>query len=81
MATLTIKKMPDPLYARLKKRAAENRRSINGEAIVAIEMALDQRTPADAQALLTMIRKARARIKGAPLTDEMINAAKREGRE
>jgi len=31
MATVTVKGIPDQLYKRLKKRAAENRRSINSE--------------------------------------------------
>jgi plasmid stability protein len=80
MATLTIKKMPDALYARLKQRALEAHRSINGEAIVALEFALSK--PArDPDALLAEMRRARARMKGPPLTEEFINAAKRYGRE
>ena len=34
MATLTIKNLPDEIYAALSKRAKQNRRSINSEAIV-----------------------------------------------
>ena len=40
MATLTIKILPDPLDVQLKARAAEHRRSITSEAILAIERAL-----------------------------------------
>ena len=37
MATLTIKGLPDALYRRLKKHAAEERRSINSQVIVCLE--------------------------------------------
>ena len=40
MATLTIKNLPDELYASLKARAAASRRSINSEAIVCLERVL-----------------------------------------
>lgn len=80
MATLTIKKMPDPLYARLKKRAAETRRSINGEAIVAIELALNLPARRDPAAVLADMQRARARMKAAPLSDELLAAAKAERR-
>jgi plasmid stability protein len=36
VATLTIKNLPDALYAQLKTRAAAHRRSINSEAILAV---------------------------------------------
>ena len=37
MATLTIKNLPDEIYAALTKTAKLNRRSINSEAIVRLE--------------------------------------------
>ena len=37
MATITIKKIPDDLYKRLKETALYNRRSINSEIIYCIE--------------------------------------------
>lgn len=80
MATLTIKKMPDALYARLKERAHESHRSINGEAIVALEIALSQPAPRDPEEVLAEIRRAREKFKGPPLTEAFINAAKRHGR-
>ena len=40
MATLTIKKLPDDVYARLKSSAATNRQSISAEAIVRLEESL-----------------------------------------
>ena len=39
MPTLTIKGMPDALYRRLKRRAAEHRRSLNGEILYCLEFA------------------------------------------
>lgn len=80
MATLTIKKMPDALYARLKQRAGETHRSINGEAIVALEYALSLPVPRDPAALLEDIRRERDKMKGPPVTEAFINAAKRKGR-
>lgn len=38
--TLTLKTIPDELYARLKQAAALHRRSLNSEAIVCLEMVL-----------------------------------------
>ncbi len=38
--TLTLKNIPDLVYQRLKASAEENRRSLNSEAIVCLEMAL-----------------------------------------
>jgi plasmid stability protein len=40
MTTLTIKNLPDELYQALKHRAAAHRRSIDGEAIMCLEVAL-----------------------------------------
>ena len=37
MATLTIKNLPDEIYSALSKRAKQNRRSINSEAIIQLE--------------------------------------------
>ena len=38
--TLTLKNIPDALYARLKASAALNRRSLNSEALMALETVL-----------------------------------------
>src|SRR5215203_2216957 len=81
MATLTIKNLPDDLYAALSRRAKRNRRSINGEAIVQLEQGL-QRDELDAEALIERIRKNREKMKGEGvwLTDEFLEYAKNEGR-
>ena len=79
MATLTIKNLPDELYARLKARAAERRRSINSEAILAVEQALSAETPEPA-VLLAELRERRARLRGVFLTDRALRSARRSGR-
>lgn len=79
MATLTIKNFPDELYAELKARAAEHRRSLNAEAIVCVEQALGA-APADAAATLDALRHARRRVKGLFLTDRTLRAGRRAGR-
>ncbi|MEO8479058.1 MAG: Arc family DNA-binding protein [Gemmatimonadota bacterium] len=80
MATLTIKSLPDPLYARLKARAAEHRRSINSEAILAMERALTEERAGDPANLLAKLRRSRVRIKGIHLTDKQLRAARESGR-
>jgi len=77
MTTITLKKVPDQIYARLKKSAKTNRRSINSEAIVLLEGVLPRPKPVGA--LLKRIR-ARRESQGIYLTDRDLNAAKHEGR-
>jgi plasmid stability protein len=79
MAALTLKNIPDDLYARLKKSAAEHRRSINREAIVCLEQVLTS-PRIDPEAFLARVRARRERLTGIYLTDEEINAAKNWGR-
>jgi plasmid stability protein len=40
MPSITVKNIPDRLYKKLKKRALENRRSINNEIINSLEVSL-----------------------------------------
>ncbi len=51
MATLTIKDLDDWIYARLRHRARQHRRSIVAEATVIIEQALTTPPPDDAELL------------------------------
>ena len=80
MATLTLKNFPDDLYARLKARAAENRRSLNKEGVLAVERSLTQPVSADAATLLASLRRSRARMKGVFLTDADLRDARDRGR-
>lgn len=79
MPTLTIKGMPDPLYQRLKQRAAEHRRSLNSEILVALEQSIAATSP-DTQALLAGADALRTALRVPPLTDAGLRAAKSRGR-
>jgi plasmid stability protein len=78
MATLTIKNIPDELYARLKTQAERHRRSLNGEAVVCLELALatDREDEATLIEELRMLREE----SGVYLTDDYIQSAIDEGR-
>ena len=80
MATLTIKSIPDTLYARLKAKASENRRSLNSEVIVCLEESVIV-LKNDHARTLERIRQLRDKSKGTNLTEEFLRYAKNEGRE
>lgn len=77
--TLTLKNIPDDVYARLKQSAEANRRSMNSEALVCLEGALlaGKLPPAErlarARALRSALPKGKFRARD-------IDAMKREGR-
>ena len=79
MPTLTIKGMPDPLYLRLKERAAQHRRSLNSEILVALEQVVAA-APPEPQALLARVDALRNKLQLSPLTDARLRAAKARGR-
>lgn len=81
MATLTIKNLPDEIYAALSKTAKRNRRSINNEAVVRLEKALADEDR-DIDTTLERIRHNREKLRdeGVWLTDEFLKLAKNEGR-
>ncbi len=79
MATLTIKNLPDEVYAALTAVAKKHRRSINNEAIVRLERSLELREQSREEEL-DDIRKFRESVKGIYLTDEILELAKNEGR-
>lgn len=81
MASVTLKGVPDEMLERLRERAGIHRRSLNAEALVALEQYLGP-TRYDPDEMLARIRAARARMAGVtPLTPEMVEAAINEGRE
>ena len=77
--TLTLKKVPEKLYRQLKQRAKANRRSINQEAILCLELLLPR--PIDVGAELEEIRKVRASIPALNLTDKDIEEPINWGRQ
>lgn len=79
MATLTIKNLPDDIYSALGEMAKRHRRSINGEAIVLLEKAVQTVEP-DIEKRLERIRQLRDSLPGVWLTDEFLTLAKNEGR-
>lgn len=79
MATMTIKKLPDDLYQRLKASAERHRRSINAEVIVCLERGLGA-VAVDPQDILPRLAAVRERAAGLYVTDADLSAAKRSGR-
>ena len=79
MPTITVKNIPEELYAQLKRSAALNRRSLNSEILVYIEKALRSQkiNPED---LLVRARQLRAKTEKYPISDEAFNQAKMVGR-
>lgn len=77
---LTLEKIPDALYERLKAAAESNRRSLESEAIACLESVLppDRVTPADRVA---RARALRASLPQGQFTAEAVDSAKRMGRE
>jgi plasmid stability protein len=76
---LTIKNVPLKVHRRLKAQADANKRSLNGEVIEILEKAV-QSQPLDTEALLAEIEQVRARLKGPPLTEEILREARNGGR-
>jgi len=81
MATnITLKKIPDDLHKELKASAVRHRRSLNSEILALLESGLKPRRR-NVDEILERVRALRERMKGAWLDDDMIDRAKREGRE
>ncbi|MBI4545251.1 MAG: hypothetical protein HY703_08655 [Gemmatimonadetes bacterium] len=79
MATITIKKVPEPLYEELRRSAKRNRRSINQEAIACFERVLRPRR-VDAEAFLADLRRLHERLPRIDLPLEDVEAGINEGR-
>ncbi len=79
MPALTIKNIPDDLYARLKEAAQAHHRSLNSEILYCVERTLGSHK-IDVSEHLTVARALRAKTASNPLTDDELNAAKNKGR-
>ncbi|HEX6030455.1 MAG TPA: hypothetical protein VFY90_03415 [Tepidiformaceae bacterium] len=78
MATLTIRDVPDELYASLKAGAVRNRRTMSQETIARLERAEPKRrTPRE---LIALMQRSRRRVPGLWLTPDEVDAAINEGR-
>ena len=80
MATLTIKNLPDSLYALLKEKAAHHRRSLNSEAILAVERAVVGQGAPRPEEIISTLRSARTRIKHIYVTDSDLQHSRQSGR-
>jgi antitoxin FitA len=78
MATMTLKNVPEELYEQLKRSAERHRRSLNREAIVCLERALQsERSP---EASLSRAIDLRSRAANLFVTDTDLRTAREEGR-
>ena len=79
MPTLTLKNIPEDLYDRLKEAARAHRRSLNSEILYCVErMLVPYRI--DVSEHLAIARKLREKTAAYSLTDELVDAAKNDGR-
>lgn len=80
MATLTLKNVPEELVQRLKEEARQNRRSLNQETLVRLEVSVTVRRRSGEETVVKL-RKLHKKLAGLPsMTDEYLARAKREGR-
>jgi len=78
-AAITLKNIPDDIYARLKQSANENHRSINKEVIACLEQVLLAKQ-ATAEAHLARAREIRESLKPAKFKAKDILKAIEQGR-
>ena len=79
MANLTLKGVPEPLVAELKKQAAAHRRSLNGEVLYRLERSLAGGGSEDTRRFIREADRLRNEIGISTTVDEII-AARDEGR-
>lgn len=79
MPALTIKTIPDDLYARLKEAAKVHRRSLNSEILYCVERTLLPYKISVSEHVAAA-RNLREKTAAYSLTDEILNAAKNDGR-
>ena len=78
--TLTLKNIPDAVYAQLKLSAEVHRRSLNGEAIVCLETVLLPTKVAPSERI-ARARELRGALAGKKFLARDIDAMKRDGRQ
>lgn len=77
--TITLKNIPDEVYARLKSAAGRNRRSINSEAILCLEAVL-MPGALTSDEHIARAREIRSSLGKAKFPAAEIDRGKREGR-
>lgn len=76
---VTIKDLPPRIHRKLKARAAANKRSLNWEVIDILEKALEPQI-LDIEEIIADIDRLHAKYKIPPITEEILQKAKTEGR-
>ena len=79
MPSVTVKNIPEDIYEKLKKRAHENRRSINNEIIMCIERTVKSHR-INPDEFLAEVRKLRESIHVSSPDDDFLRKAKEQGR-
>lgn len=79
MLTITLKKIPQELYDRLKLAAEQNHRSLNSEIIACLEQAVYSQ-PVDVEETLRRARLLREKTAAYRITDDEFTQAKQDGR-
>lgn len=80
MANITLKNIPDDLYAKIKDAAKRNRRSINNEMIIWMERAAGIAARTDVEGRITRARALRTQVQGFIANADELTKAKNEGR-
>ena len=76
---VTIKDLPPRIHRKLKAQAEANKRSLNWEIIDILERAV-QSQPVNIEEFITDLDRFHATHKIPPITEELLRAAKSEGR-
>jgi len=79
MPSITLKNIPDSLYAQLKDAASVHRRSLNSEILYCVERTLGVHR-INVSEHIEMARKLRTKTAQYNLTEQELNDAKNEGR-
>jgi antitoxin FitA len=79
LPSLTIKRIPESLMDRLRASAEANRRSLNSEVLVRLESSLGGE-PLDVDRFLRSLDELHRQAPVAPLTDEILEQARSQGR-
>jgi plasmid stability protein len=79
MNTITLKNIPDDLYARLKQSAQASHRSINREIIFCIEYTVRSRK-VDVEGFLSTARTLRERTAAYSINNDQMTQLKADGR-
>lgn len=79
MASLSLRDIPDDLYARLKDRAVMHRRSLNAEVLTILDGALRSHR-LTANAIEERIAQERRGLEASLLSDDVLAEARRSGR-